>query len=182
MTAVGQRAAPVGPDQGVEWIVEMRPSLVRFVRAQLALTPGADDTAEDIVQETCLAVLRSMPNYEDRGHPFSTFVFTIALNKVRDVRRAAKRIPAPTATIPDRPDMCPGPEETFLQRAADRELVELLSSLPDASRDVLLLRIAAGLSTAETARILGMKTGAVRVAQHRALCRLREMTPAGPQR
>jgi RNA polymerase sigma-70 factor (ECF subfamily) len=69
-----------------------------------------------------------------------------------------------------------------LQRAADRELVELLSSLPDASRDVLLLRIAAGLSTAETAQILGMKTGAVRVAQHRALCRLREMTAAEPAR
>jgi RNA polymerase sigma-70 factor (ECF subfamily) len=154
----------------------MRPALLRFVRAQLALTPAADEAAEDIVQETCLAVLRAMPSYQDRGHPFSTFVFAVALNKVRDARRAAKRTPAPTATIPDRPDSRPGPEETLLQRTDDHELTELLSTLPPVSRDVLLLRVAAGMSTAETAEILGMNVGAVRVAQHRALNRLREMT------
>ncbi|HVT22292.1 MAG TPA: sigma-70 family RNA polymerase sigma factor [Mycobacteriales bacterium] len=182
MTAVGEQAAPSGRDQAAEWIAQMRPALVRFVRAQLALTPAAEDTAEDIVQETCLAVLRALPRYEDRGHPFSTFVFAVALNKVRDARRVASRAPAPTATIPDRPDAGPGPEEVLLQRTPDRELVQLLAALPSVSREVLLLRVAAGLSTAETAEILKMSTGAVRVALHRALCRLREMTSAEPQR
>jgi RNA polymerase sigma-70 factor (ECF subfamily) len=177
MSVVGQHAAPPGPDHGTEWIAEMRPALLRFVRAQLALTPATDDAAaEDIVQETCLAVLKAMPGYQDRGHPFSTFVFAVALNKVRDARRAARRTPAPTATIPDRPDPRPGPEETVLQHTDDHELVQLLLTLPSVARDVLLLRVAAGMSTAETADILGMSVGAVRVAQHRALNRLREMT------
>lgn len=182
MTAVGHHAAPRGPEQGTEWVAEIRPSLLRFVRAQLALTPAADDAAEDIVQETCLAVLKAMPTYQDRGHPFSTFVFTVALNKVRDARRAAIRVPSPTAAIPDYPDMRPGPEETLLRQTEDRELQQLLSTLPPGPRDVLLLRVAAGLSAAETAAILGMTEGAVRVAQHRALCRLRELTATGPGR
>lgn len=178
MTAIGHRAAPPGPADGTEWIADMRPALLRFVRAHLALTPAADDSAEDIVQETCLAVLKAMPSYQDRGHPFSTFVFAVALNKLRDERRSARRMPSPTATIPDRPDSRPGPEETLLQHTQDRELMQLLSSLPSTSRDVLLLRVAAGLSTAETAEILGMNAGAVRVAQHRALTRLRQIAPA----
>jgi RNA polymerase sigma-70 factor (ECF subfamily) len=49
----------------------------------------------------------------------------------------------------------------------------LLDRLPTNLRELLLLRLAVGLSAEETGRALGMTPGAVRVAQHRALARLR---------
>lgn len=176
---VGQHAPPLGQDDAAAWLAELRPGLYRFVRAQLAVLPGADQTAEDVVQETCMAVLKALPTYQDRGHPFSTFVFAIALNKVRDAYRAASRTPATLESVPDRPDAQPGPEETLVQRSEDAEVERLLAALPDASRDVLLLRVAAGMTTEQTAEILGMSAGAVRVAQHRGLRRLRALAPAG---
>lgn len=53
-------------------------------------------------------------------------------------------------------------------------LAELLSVLPDKQRDIVLLRVVIGLSVEETAEALGSTPGAVRVAQHRALARLRK--------
>jgi RNA polymerase sigma-70 factor (ECF subfamily) len=56
--------------------------------------------------------------------------------------------------------------------------VELLDGLPEKLREVLLLRVATGLTAEATGRTLGMSPGAVRVAQHRALTRLRELAAA----
>ena len=49
----------------------------------------------------------------------------------------------------------------------------LLRRLPRQQRELLVLRVLAGLSAQETGNELGMSAGAVRVAQHRALARLR---------
>jgi RNA polymerase sigma-70 factor (ECF subfamily) len=51
----------------------------------------------------------------------------------------------------------------------------LMRRLPAQQREILTLRVAVGMSTDETAAALGMSTGAVRVAQHRALTKLRAM-------
>jgi RNA polymerase sigma-70 factor (ECF subfamily) len=51
----------------------------------------------------------------------------------------------------------------------------MLHRLPDRQREILVLRVAVGLSAEETAAAVGSTPGAVRVAQHRALARLREM-------
>jgi RNA polymerase sigma-70 factor (ECF subfamily) len=65
------------------------------------------------------------------------------------------------------------PEERVVQ-AGDVQLAQaLLDRLPESLRELLLLRVAVGLSAEETGRALGMTPGAVRVAQHRALARLR---------
>ncbi|MDQ3528217.1 MAG: RNA polymerase subunit sigma, partial [Actinomycetota bacterium] len=52
----------------------------------------------------------------------------------------------------------------------------LLDELPGHQRELLVLRVAVGLTARETADALGMTPGAVRVAQHRALNRLRDLT------
>jgi RNA polymerase sigma-70 factor (ECF subfamily) len=51
----------------------------------------------------------------------------------------------------------------------------LMQQLPAQQREILTLRVAVGMSTDETAAALGMSAGAVRVAQHRALNKLRAM-------
>ena len=49
----------------------------------------------------------------------------------------------------------------------------MLDALPDAQREVLVLRVALGLTAEETAALVGSTPGAVRIAQHRGLARLR---------
>jgi RNA polymerase sigma-70 factor (ECF subfamily) len=51
----------------------------------------------------------------------------------------------------------------------------LLARLPAGQRRLLLLRVVTGLSAEETGYVLDMTPGAVRVAQHRALARLRQL-------
>jgi len=54
-------------------------------------------------------------------------------------------------------------------------LGELLHLLSPAHREVIVLRVAVGLSAQETAQALGTTAGAVRITQHRALNRLRDL-------
>ena len=74
----------------------------------------------------------------------------------------------------DEIDLTDGPE-AMAERSADAHLARsLLQTLPHQQREILLLRVAVGLSAEETGRALGLTPGAVRVAQHRALRRLRD--------
>ena len=75
----------------------------------------------------------------------------------------------------DSANRCLGPEETVVAGVDARLARALLASLPAAQRRLLLLRVVAGLSAEDTGYVLDMSPGAVRVAQHRALGRLREL-------
>ena len=52
-------------------------------------------------------------------------------------------------------------------------MIKLLSVLPEKQREILILRVVVGMSAEETAAAIGSTAGAVRVAQHRALARLK---------
>jgi RNA polymerase sigma-70 factor (ECF subfamily) len=151
--------------------------VVRYCRARLGRTGGgAYTTADDVAQEVCIAVMSALPRYRDVGRPFSAFVFGIASHKVSDAHRGASRdFSQPVEVLPDVIDSANDPEQAAL--AADRaaRVHELLGTLSDIQREVVLLRVAVGLSAEEAGAVLGMSPGAVRVAQHRALNRLREM-------
>ncbi len=154
-------------------LTHLRPLVVRYCRGRLGRVPAADFAADDAAQEVLLAVLSALPRYRDEGRPFEAFVFGIAAHKVADLQRAAFRTAIPTDVVPDATDLGMTPEERVLQ-AGDTELANaLLDRLPSNLRELLLLRVAVGLSAEETGRALGMTPGAVRVAQHRALARLR---------
>jgi RNA polymerase sigma-70 factor (ECF subfamily) len=57
---------------------------------------------------------------------------------------------------------------------------ELLGTLPEKHREILILRLVVGLSAEETAAAVGSTAGAVRVAQHRAIAKLKKVvTKAG---
>jgi len=154
-------------------LTHLRPMIVRYCRGRLGRSPAADFAADDAAQEVLLAVLHALPRYRDEGRPFEAFVFGIAAHKVADVQRAAFRTAIPTADVPDGVDLALGPEERALQSGDSHMVRMLLDRLPENLRELLVLRVAVGLSAEETGRALGMTPGAVRVAQHRALSRLR---------
>lgn len=147
----------------------------RYARARLSSFPHAAEAAEDAAQEVCIAVMTYLPRYEERGVPFEALVYKICAGKVADIQRAAYRTPIPTEELPDHADSAATPEEEAVRADAAEQAWALLATLPDQQRELLTLRVAVGLSARETAEALGMTAGAVRVAQHRALNRLREL-------
>ncbi|GAB3980200.1 RNA polymerase sigma factor ShbA [Plantactinospora veratri] len=171
------RAARRDPEATAALLTEVRPGLVRYCRAKLGRIGGAYATADDVAQEVCLAVLRALPRYRDQGRPFSAFLYTIAAHKVADAQRAAIRDSAVTtdAPLPDEPDAEPGPEQRAVATDLARRLSALLARLPEVHREIVLLRVAVGLTADEVGLIVGMSAAAVRVTQSRALARLRAL-------
>ncbi|MDP9443368.1 MAG: RNA polymerase sigma factor ShbA [Actinomycetota bacterium] len=150
----------------------------RYCRARLVSYPGGLHHADDVAQDVCIAVLSALPRYRHRGRPFEAFVHGIAARKVADAQRAIVRAASPTEEVPDEPDQAPTPEQHALAAADLAEVTTLLDELPSRLREVIVLRVAAGMSAEETGHSLGMTAGAVRVAQHRALSRLRDLASA----
>jgi RNA polymerase sigma-70 factor (ECF subfamily) len=167
------RAARGDARAAEELLTALRPMILRYCRARLGPVPGAEFAADDAAQEVLVAVLTALPRYRDEGRPFEAFVFGIAAHKVADVHRATRRAALPTDTIPDGEDLEPGPEDQAVRQGDAEQARSLLARLPENLRELLLMRIAVGLTAEETGRALGMTPGAVRVAQHRALSRLR---------
>jgi RNA polymerase sigma-70 factor (ECF subfamily) len=163
-----------GQPAAIESLLEqIRPMVVRYCRARLGQISGQYHIADDVAQEVCIAVLSALPRYRDMGRPFASFVFGIASHKVADAMRSAARLAIPTEDLPDGPDGRPGPEETVVACIEAERARALLARLPRNQRELLVLRVLTGMSAEETGHALGMSPGAVRVAQHRALARLR---------
>jgi RNA polymerase sigma-70 factor (ECF subfamily) len=181
LQALSARAV-VGDPMATERLLGIVHRLVRrYCRARLSRFPGAEHAADDVAQEVCIAVISALPRYRDEGRPFEAFIYRIAANKVADAQRASYRSAVPYAELPDQVETADGPEEAAMRGADAQRARELLSALPETLRELLVLRVAVGLSADETGRALGMSAGAVRVAQHRAVQRLRALaeTPAG---
>ncbi len=155
-------------------LAEIQPLVLRYCRGRLGRQETVVGSADDVAQEVCLAVVSALPNYTLKGLSFRAFVYGIAAHKVTDAFRAIGRNRCdPVADLPDAPITRDGPEQQLLTAELVERLGDLLRTLTPRQREVLVLRIAVGLSAEETAAAVGSTPGAVRVTQHRALNRLR---------
>jgi RNA polymerase sigma-70 factor (ECF subfamily) len=181
MTFSGERLdavvaeAVAGNRDALREVLEIiRPIVVRYCRARVGATERSGLSADDVAQEVCLAAITALPRYKDQGRPFLAFVYGIAAHKVADAHRAAARNRAdPTDVVPERYSPEAGPEQMALDSESSARMNKLLSVLPDKQREILILRVVVGMSAEETAEAVGSTPGAVRVAQHRALGRLK---------
>lgn len=186
MTMQGERldavvAEAVAGDRNAlrEVLETIRPIVVRYCRARVGTVERSGLSADDVAQEVCLATITALPRYRDRGRPFLAFLYGIAAHKVADAHRAAGRA-YPAETLPERWSADAGPEQMAIEADSVTRMNELLEILPAKQREILILRVVVGLSAEETAAAVGSTTGAVRVAQHRALQRLKdEIVAAG---
>jgi RNA polymerase sigma-70 factor, ECF subfamily len=173
-------AAVEGDRSAIERLLaSIRPLVVRYCRARVGRQERSFASADDVAQEVCLAVLTALPSYRDQGRPFLAFVYGIAAHKVADSHRSAARNRSePVPEVPDGPETEAGPEQRVMQGELNGQMAQLLRILPEKQREILLLRVVVGLSAEETAAAVGSTPGAVRVAQHRALSRLRKTLAA----
>jgi len=163
-----------------ELIAAVRPAVFKYCRSRLASYAGGAEAADDVAQETCVAVLQVLPRYERQGAPFAAFVYAIASNKVADAQRSFRRSAVLVDELPDQVEPSQTPEEQAISSASVQATNELLALLPERTRQVLLLR-ANGLAADVVGQQLGMTANAVRVAQHRGVIKLRLMIEGSEQ-
>jgi RNA polymerase sigma-70 factor (ECF subfamily) len=151
----------------------------RYALARLGNTHDAEDVAEEIF----LKMLAGLPSYEWRKVPFAAWLMKIARNEVVSfARRNVKR--SQDTELPDElvDKRNNDPAETAERLLALEDLREAVALLPEAQREVIILRFASGLSVADTAKALGKRENNVKVLQHKGMQRLQTlMTPKYPE-
>jgi RNA polymerase sigma-70 factor (ECF subfamily) len=146
---------------------------------------GNDDDANDALQETFLSAFRAIAAFEAKSR-LGTWLHRIAVNTVLMKLRARRRrpeitigdlVPQFTADGHHAEPPCPWSEQ--IARLHSRESRSILwrgiERLPDAYREVLVLRDIEGLSTEETSLHLGATCNAVKIRLHRARQALRTL-------
>ena len=169
------RAAVAGDARATALLLSrIQPQVQRFCRSRLGRRETTMGSADDVAQDVCMAVLAVLPGYRFAGVSFRAFVFGIARHKIADAFRAMARNRCDAVEeLPERTSSEQGPEQLVLEVERNDRLADLLGVLGSRQVEILTLRIAVGLTAEETAESLGSTPGAVRVAQHRALQRLR---------
>jgi RNA polymerase sigma-70 factor (ECF subfamily) len=117
-------------------------------------------TAEEILQDTMLAVWRSADRYEGRS-TVSTWLFGVARRQAHN-RLRTRPSPEPFHDPPDVADATPGPDELAIAAAGGTPVAAAVDRLPDHHRDVVALVFVAGLPLADVAEVLAIPVGTVK--------------------
>ena len=153
------------------------PRVYRYILARM----GNPFDAEDLTEEVFLRVLDAIGRFQWREAPFSAWLFRIAHNAVISQRRKEGARGRSSPLSEALPVDSQGPEEMVANRLALNEVMKAADTLPEAQRRVIGYRFAAGLTVAETARAMGKGEGNVKVIQHKAIAKLREMLTQRPK-
>jgi len=161
---------------------------LRFVARSFVRT---ESVAEEVVQDTWLAVIRGLHAFEGRSS-LRTWIFHILVNRARSrAVREARTVPFSSLEDADGPSVDPSafdtdgrwaqspprldgdPERHLLSQELRRRLIGAVEELPEGQRAVIALRDLAGLPSEEVCELLGLSQGNQRVLLHRARTRVR---------
>ena len=165
----------------VELVRRYQQRLVRLAEA----TVGSRAVAQEVTQDTWLAVMRGVDRFEGRSS-FKTWLFRILLNRARTAAHREQRAGQADETADERFDANGAwaiPPEPWAERADDRLLAAqladrvraLLPELPETQRQVVVLRDVEGIASSEVTELLGLSDGNQRVLLHRGRARLRRL-------
>ena len=149
------------------------PSLYRFFMAEVR----DRQEAQDLTGGVFVSVIEALPGFRGPVEALGGWLFRIARNDLYDFRRKQSRSPG-TAPLDDHPDEAAraagaeDPEELAIERLEGTQMMAALQQLSQDQREVLLLRMAAGLTAPEVAAALHKTTGAVKSLQFRGLASL----------
>jgi RNA polymerase sigma-70 factor, ECF subfamily len=133
----------------------------RVVLTQVLLVVGERVLAEEIVQDTMLAVWRGAGSFRGESSVRS-WVISIARRQTRDRLRRQRLRVVDDAFLADQPGSGPGPEVMALDRAELAEVRVAIRELAPAHREVLGLAFGSGLSLPEVAGVLEIPVGTVK--------------------
>ena len=168
----------------VDVVRHYQPRLLRLAEA----TVGSRAVAEEVCQDTWLAVVRGVERFEGRSS-FKTWLFRVLLNRARTSASREQRAGRADGDVVERFDANgawatpPAPwadrvdDQLVASRLAHR-VHELLPALPDQQRQVVVLRDVEGLESGDVTALLGITDGNQRVLLHRGRAKLRELLAA----
>jgi RNA polymerase sigma-70 factor (ECF subfamily) len=142
---------------------------------------GDPADAADATQEVYLRVVRSVLGFRGEA-AFGTWLHRVAVNvcmsalrRRGDVRARGQSAGTVDAVFDDMVSTDASPEDRVTNADLARRTAKALAELTEDAREVVVLRDVQGLSTKETAELLGVSEGAVKVRLHRAHAKLREL-------
>jgi RNA polymerase sigma-70 factor, ECF subfamily len=157
------RAAQEGDAHGFAALWRaLQPGVLRYLRVLVG------DHAEDAASETWLHVIRDLDRFQGGPADFRGWLFRIARHRGIDQRR--RRAATPTPELPG--GTAPDAATQAIEEDGTAWAVRVVGALPPDQAEAVMLRVVAGLDVAATARILGKRPGAVRIATMRGLRRL----------
>lgn len=136
---------------------------------------GNQYDAEDITSRVFYRAMRHIANYQDRGLPFSAWLYRIAHNLVANWHRdnsRKKEIPLEDSFsvryVGDHP------ETALLKNEEQENLLRLIRRLPPERQQLIMLKFIEHLPNAEIGQIMGRTEGAIKSLYHRTLLSLRD--------
>jgi len=149
-------------------------ALLKRVYAYVASRVGAGPDADDITSATFERAVRYRARFDARKGDPAAWMVGIARRVIADHVSNADGSAASEPTQ----DATPDHAETAHMRI---DLERALATLPDRDRDLIAMRYRADLSSRQIGKLLGISTGAVDVALHRAIGRLRRALEGKPE-
>jgi RNA polymerase sigma-70 factor, ECF subfamily len=153
---------------------DLNPPLLRY----LAVT---GEPADDIAAETWTTVVKALARFTGDETAWRGWVFTTARRRAVDAGRKRERGVAHEQAWQAWPTfgtVAPDPADLIVQRLDTDAALALVAQLSPLQAEVVLLRVVGDLPVEEVARVVGRSAGAVRVAHHRGLARLRSLLEA----
>lgn len=140
--------------------------MYRFVFKRLG---GNEEIAGDLTQQTFIKAMANLTKYEDRGLPFSAWLYRIAQNEVNMYFRSQKK--AYTVEITDRmlgAVLEEAGTSNYTQEDLD-QLIEIINNLEESHADLIELRFFQELSFKEIAEIYGISEANAKMKTYRLL-------------
>ncbi len=162
------RALEVARTGATEGFVDLWRSLDPILMRYLQIV--GPDVAADVASATWVQVARGLECFPADEPAFRSLLIRIARDEITGRRAAGRR----------RPDAIVEQVHVGSPRTAAEEAVGLVGRLPADVAEMLALRVVVGLSTGEVADIVGVRSGAVRVAVQRALRRTADALTGAP--
>lgn len=135
---------------------------------------GNPGEAEDLTSHVFIYAFRSLHNY--RGGSVTSWLFRIAYGTVMNYLRATRyREVTFGDSAPEVPADVPEPLDEIMKAETHAVVRKLLDRLTPDERELLSLKMDAGLTSQEIGEILGKSPGAVRTQLHRTIKRLRDL-------
>jgi RNA polymerase sigma-70 factor, ECF subfamily len=152
------------------WEALFRRSYPRLLAYATRRLPTVEQ-AQEAVGETMTRAVAHIGRLREEGGGFDAWMYGILRHVVLDAQRFSAR--ESPGLVPDTVDIRLEPVEWTLEREDAAEVRAAFDQLSAADQELLELRVVAGLSVDQVATALGRRPGAIRMAQSRALTRLR---------
>jgi len=142
---------------------------------------GNYQDAEDLTAKVFQRAFRHVHRFEDKGVPFSAWLYRIAHNLVANWHRdRGRRTLIPLENYFGDSDPSIHPEKEAIAGERTELLLNIIRELPADRQQLLILKFVEHLSNAEIGAIMGRTEGAIKSLYHRTLSALRN--EAGTER